>query len=111
MVHGRVALSGPERAPTVLDGAGISRLTNGNVTQSIYFGSVQRLNFFVVMGQSKRAITKKKTENLHIDIALAGDACSRSPIIIRSHDLHASNITETVIIRSHDCMQVTLQRR
>jgi hypothetical protein len=61
------------------------------------FESVQRFIYFVVMGQSKRAITKKKDSKapyLQIEIVLIGDACSSSPIIIKSHNLHASDIRE-----------------
>ncbi len=36
------------------------------------------------------------TSNIERKITLAGDACSRPPIIIRSHDLHVGNIKGAV---------------
>ncbi len=61
-------------------GAGISLLANGNATESICFGSVQRLNFFCGDGPIKEGHHEDKDRKApyHIEIALAGDACSRA---------------------------------
>jgi len=42
------------------------------------------------------ALQHASTFAIQRKIALASDACSRSPITIKSHDLHAGNITRCV---------------